>query len=95
VKTSGASTSLRVNEWQRKQKQIPGGWNTLNFATEGALPFPGLGKGGGFLLFMPRELKRYYGRGDLHFISFGVRRSPPKKKENKGCAARLAFGANL
>jgi putative transposase len=29
-----------------------------------------LGKGGDFLLFMPRKLKRYHGRGDLHFITF-------------------------
>jgi len=26
---------------------------------------------------MPRKLKRYHGRGDLHFITFRVRRSPP------------------
>ena len=37
----------------------------------------------------PRKLKRYDGRGDLHFITFSVRRSPPKKKENKGLAALL------
>src|SRR5260370_38699620 len=30
----------------------------------------GVGKGWGFLLFMPRRLKRYHGRGDLHFITF-------------------------
>jgi hypothetical protein len=29
----------------------------------------GVGKGWGFLLFMPRRLKRYHGRGDLHFIT--------------------------
>jgi hypothetical protein len=29
---------------------------------------------------MPRKLKRDHGRGDLHFITFRVRRSPPKKK---------------
>jgi putative transposase len=27
-------------------------------------------KGGGFFLFMPRRLKRYTGRGELHFITF-------------------------
>src|SRR5258708_39010349 len=38
--------------------------------TRGCLTLSGVGKGWGFLLFMPRRLKRYHGRGDLHFITF-------------------------
>ncbi len=38
--------------------------------TRGCPTLSGVGKGWGFLLFMPRRLKRYHGRGDLHFITF-------------------------
>ena len=38
--------------------------------TRGCPTLSGVGKGWGFLLFMPRKLKRYHGRGDLHFITF-------------------------
>jgi hypothetical protein len=43
----------------------------------GCPPLSGVGKGWGFLLFMSRRLERYHGRGELHFITFRVRRSPP------------------
>jgi len=38
--------------------------------TRGCLTPSGVGKGWGFLLFMPRKLKRYHGRRDLDFITF-------------------------
>ncbi len=38
--------------------------------TRGCPTLSRVGKGWGFLLFMPRRLKRYHGRGDLHFITF-------------------------